>query len=346
MRLPDTVYMNNCKIFHEIYKNHFQWDKINEVNVGSRGNDMICSFELRYLGKDLDRLRPFSYYDAVVCDAVYTIYRSGCSKFTLTDILRVMAADEKVRFLTSKDGIQARERRLRDSIGCLKDTFISIDYSEEAERRGLKDESGAISEEPIGDYMIPVAGHQDGRTFYFIEDRELPLYQYAEMIRQIIGVKKEFLNPADLVKKLLADGEEKEQLLKNLKTSNTDEMVLLKHILMQRLEMMRNKNNLVKNRGTILYYGVKSSDGILPLLGIYKDSYVQDLEITSDRGRVRTESTGWKNKVNSVNKRVTAILDAYQACGYIGSYRVLRHSPRSLAGGIEITGGVRDIDLE
>ena len=346
MRLPDSMYMNNCKIFQEIYKNHFQWDKVNDVNVGGKGKEMICSFELRYLGETSKHQQSFSYYDAVVSDAVYTIYRSGYSKFTLTDILRVMAMDEKIRFLASKDRIQAREQRLRDSMNRLKNTFISIDYSEEAEKRGLKDESGTILEEPIGDYMIPVASHKDGKTFYFIEDRELPLYQYAEMIRQVIGVKKEFLNPGELVKKILPDGDEKERVLKNLKASNTDEMVMLKHILIHRLEMMRNKNNLVKNRGTILYYGVKSSDGILPLLGIHKDSYAQNLEIISDRGKVRTESTGWKNKVNNVNKRVVAILEAYQSCGYIGSYQVLRQDPRALARGVEILGGVHMLEIK
>lgn len=52
----------------------------------------------------------FSYYDAVVYDAVYTLYRANCSKFALTDLLRVMSGDEKVRFTAQKAGYRKESR--------------------------------------------------------------------------------------------------------------------------------------------------------------------------------------------------------------------------------------------
>ena len=129
MKIPDNIYMNICKVFQELYKNKFVPNELNIAEVGSRGKNMTCRYRIT-VPEEMESV-TFSYYDAVVYDAVYTLYRANCSKFALTDLLRVMSGDEKVRFYSTKGRIQKREQRLRDSLEKLRNTTIAIDYSEE-----------------------------------------------------------------------------------------------------------------------------------------------------------------------------------------------------------------------
>lgn len=96
MKIPDNIYMNICKVFQEIYKNKFELNELNIAEVGSRGKNMTCRYRIT-VQKEMQNVK-FSYYDAAVYDAVYTLYKTNYSKFTLTDLLRVMSGDEKVRF--------------------------------------------------------------------------------------------------------------------------------------------------------------------------------------------------------------------------------------------------------
>lgn len=188
MKIPDNIYMNICKVFQEIYKNKFELNELNIAEVGSRGKNMTCRYRIT-VPEEMESV-TFSYYDAVVYDAVYTLYRANCSKFTLTDLLRVMSGDEKVRFYCTKGKIQKREQRLRDSLEKLRNTTIAIDYSEEVQMRELKDDKGKPLEGFVADYLIPVAVEKNGKAYWFLEGRELPVYKYAEDIGQMISVSR------------------------------------------------------------------------------------------------------------------------------------------------------------
>lgn len=343
MKMPDHIYMNICKVFQEIYKNKWEPDVLNTVEVGSRGNNMICRYQITPPKESRNEI--FSYYDAVVYDAVYTLYRENYSKFTLTDLLRVMSGDKRVRFYCTGDKVQKREQRLRDSLERLRNTGIVIDYTEEVRMRELKDEKGKPLKGVAADYLVPVAAEKNGKTYWFLEDRELPVYKYAEDIGQMICVPKEMLDPAGLLKKVITDEgyqntEEGKKLLEAVKFSSTDEMILLKRVLIQRIEIMRNsKNNIDARR--IRYYDIKPNEGIFPQAGICRENFSQDIKFVSDRGKVRFESRGWKNKICSVNKKICAILDIYKKCGYVTDYEVLRKEPRALVRGIEILGEIK-----
>lgn len=348
MKIPDNIYMNICKVFQEIYKNKFELNELNIANVGSRGKNMTCRYRIT-IPEEMQNV-TFSYYDAVVYDAVYTLYRANCSKFTLTDLIRVMSGDERVRFYRTKDKVQKREQRLRDSLEKLRNATITIDYSEEVQMRELKDEKGKPLEEGfVADYLVPVAVEKNGKAYWFLEGRELPVYKYAEDIGQMISVPRELLDPAVLLKTMFPDpefqdSEEGKKLLENVKFSSTDEMILLKRILLQRLEIMRNSRNSADGR-RIRYYSVKKEEGILPMAGIYRENFEQDIRFVSDRGKVRFESRGWKNKVHAVNKKLCAILDIYKKCGYVTEYELLRNEPRSLVRGLEILGEIKRVEL-
>lgn len=101
MKIPDNIYMNICKVFQELYKNKFVPNELNIAEVGSRGKNMTCRYRIT-VPEEMESV-TFSYYDAV-----YTLYRANCSKFALTDLLRVMSGDEKVRFYSTKGRIQEK----------------------------------------------------------------------------------------------------------------------------------------------------------------------------------------------------------------------------------------------
>ena len=150
--------MNICKVFQEIYKNKFELNELNIAEVGSRGKNMTCRYRIT-VQEEMQNVK-FSYYDAAVYDAVYTLYKTNYSKFTLTDLLRVMSGDEKVRFYCTKSRIQKREQKLRDSLEKLRNTTIAIDYSEEVQRRNIQDEKG----KPLETKRTKISGAGTGNS--------------------------------------------------------------------------------------------------------------------------------------------------------------------------------------
>ena len=135
--------------------------------------------------------------------------------------------------------------------------------------RNMQDEKGKPLEGFVADYLVPVAVEKNGKAYWFLEGRELPVYKYAEDIGQMISVPRELLDPAGLLKtmfpaKEFQESEEGKKLLENVKFSSTDEMILLKRILIQRLEIMRNSRNNADGR-RIRYYAIKKEEGILPM---------------------------------------------------------------------------------
>ena len=323
MWIPENTYINICKVAQEIYKNHYQEDRLNIISVGTAYRPMNCSYMLEI--PEEYRAQGFSYYDNVVCDAIYTLYKYEQSRITPGDILQIMTMDEKARFYYTKGTVQKREKRLRESLKKLMNTRIVIDFREEVRLRELIDESGNLLEGLAGGALLPLEEAEEGKAYYFQEGRTLPVYQYAETIKQIIRVPKELISPYGVLEKL--------------EFSSTDEVIQLKRILIQRLEIMGNTRNNT-NGQRIRYYGNGKEDGILPLIGIRKENFSMESTVSAKTGREKIESRGWKNKVHDVDKKVCQILDAYKECGYIEDYTQLRNGARGLVRGIEILGKV------
>lgn len=356
MKMPENIYINICKVSQEVFKNKFNLNRINRIKLGERNAEsMFC--EYRVSRRDQVQNIEFSYYDAVVCDAVYTIYRTNCNKFTITDLIRVMTGDATARFYHQKDKMQKREKRLLDSLERLMNTCITIDYSDEAKKRKMKDEQGKQLDPEkcyAGNFLVPLHT-KDGKVFWFLQYKgtpiELPLYKYAEKNGQIICVPRKLLAPSEFLQTALKDkkfiaSEEGQKLLSDVNFSNTDEMMLLKRILIQRLEVMGNTKNNVVNR-KILYYGTGSNKGILPLAGIVEDNFAPDEKFDDTEKKVRCESRSWKNKVYNVNKKLCGILEVYKKCGYITDYKLLRigDDPKAMVRGVEILGNINGVEI-
>ena len=317
--LPENTYINICKLAQEIYKNHYSLDQLNRLEVGSKKRPMCCTYMLDV--PEEFRMEGFSYYDSAVCDAVYTLYKYQYENITLNDIIRVMAYDEKIRFFYQKAQPQKREARLRRSLEKLRTTGIVIDFRDEVEKRALTDSEGQPLLGLLADHILPLEPDSDGKTFWFAEGKKLPVYAYAETIGQIICVPEKLIAP------------------EKYPFSNTDEVILLRRILIQRIEAMANEKNRMGGR-KIRYYGNGTEEGIFPLIGVKKENFSQEPVHKKGSDRVRYESRGWKNKVHDLDKKVGIILDTYKKYGYIEDYESLKNTPRELVRGVEIKGEI------
>lgn len=319
MWLPENTYINICKLSQEIFKNRYKTGCKNTIEVGSRHKPMTCTYILD-MPEELAK-KSFNYFDSVVHDAIYTLQRCGKERITLTDILRIMAYDNSLRLYYQKEKPQKRELRLRESVEKLMGTGIAIEFKDEVRKRNLTDAEGKLLSGILVGKMVPLEADDDGKTFWFIDGKNLPVFQYAEYIKQIISVPGALMAP------------------EKYPFSNTDEVILLRRILIQRLEVMANEKNHL-NGNKIRYYGAGKGDGILPLLGIRKENFAQEEVTLQGSSRVRYQSRGWKNKVHEIHKKVQIILDVYKKMGYIEDYLPLRNGVRELVRGVEITGEI------
>lgn len=268
--------INNTKISSEIRKNNFTAGNKMIVSVGENG------LETEYIVKN-DKSEPsFSYYDFVVCDAVYTIYenKSENSKkgisVSLGEIMRTMSGNKKQTLTASK------KKKLRESIKKLSETYVYIKLSEEIKARKIENCNEYIHGKILP--LEPVA-EDDGESVRYRLTGNMPLFDYAKRVRQIITF------PVGMLK---------------TEHSDTDEMMMIKREIISHLEILRNTNNNFTQR-TISYYN-RGSGGIMKKIGIERSDF--------------STKSAWNKKIRSVNKAVTDILERYKKVGYISDYTV------------------------
>lgn len=327
MELSKKFYINNCKVMQELYKKNIPAKKLQEVQVGNEKKPIICKFALR-------QSLEFTYFDKIVCDAVYTIWLfhqnnvsqkgKGFMILRPSEVLGFMSGARNIRArkTASEESVTgSREARIIATLEKLGNTEIAIDWKQDLEVRKLKKESPRI-----GGPMIPVKRIEGTNHFKLNLDWPLPLYYYASKLNQIINIPMEYLT--------CGKWENGEQTIPALKLANTDEVIMLKHILLQRLEMIRNSKNNFRNVSIRYYYlshkkaGVV--EGILPLMGILQNQYASD--------------SSWSNKKQDIHKKVCRIMDYYRAIGYVESYEDagMREGKNRRSGivGINITGKI------
>ena len=334
MKLPEKQFMNNCKVFRELFRNRIPWNKETWIETGE-GKDKSASvcvmIEIADDAPDGIEEEPFSFTDAVICDAVYTIFKAGVPKFTLSDLFKVMVSSNSARLSSSEQ----RALELRGAVERLSFTDVVIDYTKQAEARGFKPDADIEHPWVIGGFMLPIEEDERSGAFWFRENELLPLYRYAEELRQIISVDSLLLSPADYVRANV-DVELQEELLASVKFRNDKEMILLKRYLLHQVAIIRNGNNKYVNRRIVYYDEGNPNNGLLPRIGIKKADYAQEKPFEPTRGNVRFPRPGWENRVRQIDTRVRAILSAYAYGGYIGGYDEVRSDGRGLVRGVDV----------
>ena len=232
-------------------------------------------------------------YDLAVMDSVYTLYKSGCISFTPEMVARVMAGDAKAYIKPQKAGAITRSLR---KLALIR---ITIDCTEEYLARGINLRAGDVA--TFTDYLLPLSEVQlkavNGETYMNgFSVKEVPiLYDYAERTGKIVSVPTALLEIEDI--------------------SDTDDGILTKRYLIQRIEEIKKARNKA-DINEIIYYDPD------------KKSMISELWYNSEIKNIR-------DKKATLHKMVMKILDSFKRENYIKDYEVLTEG-RSIIG-VEIT---------
>lgn len=204
--------------------------------------------------------QDLSYFEMAVADAIYSVYLQGEKRFTPRKILIMLTGDERISLP------KERKKQLETIVEKLCLTTIDIFCPQETNNK--------MSERYEGAFLSAV---KEKTGFRFTKDRPLPLYAYGEDRKQMITIPRFLLNVPGL--------------------SNTNENILLKQYLIHELELVRNKNNSVREK-------------TLRVLDYKNARLLSALEINLDE----FSSIGSRNKkVKEIYKKIRLIFE-YWSC--------------------------------
>lgn len=229
--------MNNCKIANELRKYRDLTGCINRVRLSDDPENFA---EYVITGE-------VSYLDMVTANAVYSLWRSaeGINGFRAETVAQVMAGDASRRLRPKKqEEIEAQLQRLAGI-----ELYILADHDQQAKQQ--------VYEGPL----LPLEWETDRSRprFYFRPLVPMPLYQYAEERNQLIRVSL----------RQLQDDQQTGQTRRN----NNDRTLLLRHYLLQELEILRYPSNRVEKREIRLLKQDEAGEeyGLLWTLGLLEE---------------------------------------------------------------------------
>lgn len=302
-----TAYINNTMIANELRRGQ-RGERVKrrverngeEIEIELLHFDFQSWMECRALGarnsKSTTRFRlsgDLSRCDFHVADAVYSLYRNRVARFSLGQVLKALSGD------SGQTVTEQKAREIRESLERLMAADIEIDCTEEMRER---DKIGPHEERILkGKFLTLVpAGRKDGRTprYEFPNSRQgpMPLYDYAELSGQIISFPQALL---------AVEGENGRKL------SDTEENIMVKRLLVARLEAFRNPKGRARgNMNKIRYMNRESGreTGLFPDLGIGGE----------------TDPTVRRAKSRKLHATVKKILDHYGRIGYITGYTEIK----------------------
>lgn len=285
----------------EIELLHFDFRDWMEYSApGARNSKAVTRFRL---SGDLSR------YDFHVADAVYSLYRNRAARFSLGQVLKALSGDDAQTVTAQK------AREITESLERLMAADIEIDCTGEMRGRDKIDphEERVIKGKFLS--LVPVS-RNGGRTvrYVFPDGRRgpLPLYDYAELSGQIISFPQALL---------AVEGENDRKL------SDTEENIMVKRLLVARLEAFRDPK------------GRASGD-------MNKIRYI-DRESEPETGLLLDLGTGgeadpavWRAKSRRLHETVKKILDYYERIGYITGYTEVKS--KNGVDGVDVNENVAD----
>ena len=229
-------------------------------------------------------------YDLAVMDSVYTLYKNNCSSFTPEMISRIMSGNMKGDVKPQKAGAVTR------SLKKLALIRITLDCTDEFEARGIKLRKG--DKALFTDYLLPLREVQvksaNGEVYLNgFSLKEMPvLYDYAERIGRIAAV------PISLMK---VPG-----------MTDTDDAILVKRYVIQRVEELKRARNKVALK-EVIYYDEELDKGVLTELW-YDEEFVNI-----------------RDKKAKLHKMMIKVLESFKTEKYIKGYDILS-AGRSIIG--------------
>ena len=274
----DHLIMNNCKIANELRKYRDLAGCVNQVSLSGkrvRRPSDAADYAEYFISEDL------SYLDMVVANAAYTLMVNSPpqAEFQADVIARIMAGNMERRIDGKRR--QELERRLQKLAGI--QLYILADHDHQVEQDLYE---GAF---------LPVEWEERGgrMRFHFLPGQPMPLYQYAQHHRQLIEV------PFDR----LRDGQGENQIRHN----NNDRTLLLRHYLLQELEILLYQHNSVEDLQIRLMKRDQEGNefGLLWTLGMIGDEETRTVKDLHALAR-------------NVQNTMQQLLENWQVSGYLG----------------------------
>lgn len=241
--------------------------------------------------------------DCDVADALYSLflsekYFSAENSFSLRRILTILTGDSR-QTLTDR-----RREALLSSLDRLQQTTISIRCGEELAARGMDRKYGKVSFDRPRSFLR--LEQHNGRYFFpSVQLAEvLPLYAYAAMTGQVISF------PTALLKPRAAGGKKA--------LSSTAEAIAIRHFLLYRLEVVRNKKSAQEQR-KMRTIALGRDSQLFRLLRIRREDY---------------SSLDWARRCRRVAGLVADALDSLRQVGYISGYTFHEESSVTITGAI------------
>ena len=274
----DRLIMNNCKIANELRKYRDLAGCVNQVSLSGkrvRRPSDAADYAEYFISEDL------SYLDMVVANAAYTLMVNSPpqAEFQADVIARIMAGNMERRI----DG--KRRQELEGRLQKLAGVQLYI----------LADHDHQVEQDLYEGAFLPVEWEKRGGRirFHFLPGQSMPLYQYAQHHRQLIEV------PFDR----LRDDQGENQIRHN----NNDRTLLLRHYLLQELEILLYQHNSVEDLQIRLMKRDQEGNefGLLWTLGMIGDEETRTVKDLHALAR-------------NVQNTMQQLLENWQVSGYLG----------------------------
>lgn len=314
-----NFYINNTLLVRKLK----QKGGMLEANTESDYNSVVFKTEnnenvyVYYNIRREENVKPLNMLDFLILDVAYMIYRDDGyrERFSVRELIHAVSGGEE-------SCSPKRIQEFTEEIEKLRNTIITIDYSEEAREKGYEEGRYRI-EMPL----LPV--EKTGKRYKF--SGKPPLYKYAEVNNQVIVVPDYLFYCENLI-------------------GNTRRNFLIKYYILHELEIMRYVGTGKYAKDEILYFK-KSDRNSEPHKGLFteidwrldesdlnliKYTYTPDIKenITTVEGL---------HTIESITETVKKLLDYYIEIGYISEegYELIRRTPRSAVMGIKINGTIK-----
>ena len=138
-RIPDALFLELDKGATEPFSGRFrnkEKEEEKEINVGPENHPIIRSMIINYesIWGWLPK-RDLNYFDLLVHDAVWTLYRAGVTVFSVSTVLKVMSGNP------SLNPSRKQQEKVRDSISRLLSTSVKISFPQEYKKYQKGDEN-------------------------------------------------------------------------------------------------------------------------------------------------------------------------------------------------------------
>ena len=279
---PSSLQMLNTKLSNFLFDKNkdLTTEMVALVVSGENENKIAVKTQLSFVPLDLAGVKVPSYlnaYDRAVHDAVCSIFANGNMQMTSNQIYEAMTGK------STKSQIILR--KVDNSVRRLMMSLVYADYTIQAQSKGLDCKKAVVNSNILYCQGITIT-FPNGEVVTGWELIKPPaLYQYATEMEQIITVDKAVL------------------LAPNI--TNTDDVIVMKHYILRRIEAMKNNSNHMDSR-KILFSTIfsncdinettrrksqrKREDVIEILKGLKSIGYIKDF----------TEYKGQKNKILGV----------------------------------------------